>query len=173
MPKSLLRIFQVFSVVFFILIVVITILFADGYYYDLKNKNIVKRGVVNLKGGFKDSEIFLDGQKSDSNMSGELRMEPGPHDIEIKREGYFPWKKHVVVPEDMVLNFPEVKFLQITDGKSLTSFMKVLDTMKNNSVESFSDKGIFLVNHNMGDYSKLCDVCEECLKKLNLSLKGD
>lgn len=149
MPKSLLRIFRVFSVVFFILIVVITILFADGYYYDLKNKNIIKRGVVNFKGGFKDSEIFLDGQKSDSSMSGELRVEPGPHDIEIKRKGYFPWKKHIVVPEDMVLNFPEVKFLQITDGESLPSFMWVLDTINNNSIASLSDKGVFLVNPDM------------------------
>lgn len=124
--------------------VFITIFFAEGYQYDFQKKDIVKKGVIYFEGSFKDVEVLIDGQlqKAQNPFHGEVRVSPGPHDMEIRKKGWSTWKKHIIVPEDKVVEFPEIRLLP----QNLEQFMNEIPEAGELNLQSSSSLGVFLVN---------------------------
>lgn len=141
--KFFLKILPFIGVFIFGGVVAMTILFAEGYQYDFQKKDIVKKGVVYFKGKFRDSEIFLDGQKLKEGIpSGELRIIPGPHDVEIKKKGYAAWQKHIIVPSDRVVEFAPIRLLP----ENRSQFTAAVALEKSLVLESGSSDGILVSN---------------------------
>ncbi|MEK7172232.1 MAG: hypothetical protein AAB739_04965 [Patescibacteria group bacterium] len=124
--------------------VFITIFFAEGYQYDFQKKDIVKKGVIYFEGSFKDVEVVIDGQlqKAQNPFHGEVRVSPGPHDMEIRKKGWNTWKKYIIVPEDKVVNFAQIWLLP----QNLEQFTTAIPEDKVSNLQSWSELGIFLVN---------------------------
>lgn len=56
------------------------------------------RTMVTLEGGIDGSKVFVDGNEAGALPLGEpLRLEPGPHEIEVRLEGYQPFTASVEV----------------------------------------------------------------------------
>jgi hypothetical protein len=111
--------FSIFVFLFF-LISPSVILYSKGYRLDLENKKIVRTGGLFLKTFPKKTEIYLDGKfkKGTSLIFGTVLIEnllPKRYKVEVKKEGYFPWKKSL-----------EIKEGQVTEVKDLILFPKNL-----------------------------------------------
>lgn len=124
--------------------VFVTIFFAEGYQYDFQKKDIVKKGVIYFEGSFKDVEVLIDGQlqKAQNPFHGEVRVTPGPHNMEIRKKGWSTWEKHIVVPEDKVVEFPVIRSLP----QNLEQFMSKIPEGEELNLQSWSNLGVFLVN---------------------------
>lgn len=140
MSKILLQIGGVFI---FVALVSLAIIFASGYQYDIDKRDFVKKGVVYFEGlvtGDQKPELLLNGNPVEFSLPGEFRIEPGAYDIEIRNEGYFPWKKKILVPEEEVLRFPEIRLFPLIPP----SFSYVLEPLKNFVIQYSSERGVFL-----------------------------
>lgn len=146
---------QIGSVLLFIAVALATVFFAEGYQYDKSSHTIVKKGLIHFEEGTSDMTVFLDGDVSDIS-NGELRVEPGPHEVSLMRDGYFSWKKQITVPEDDVIAFRKIRLVPRGVPES---FMKKLEPLNLWVFHSASRSGFFLVNRNLhiGKYYSLSD----------------
>lgn len=134
---------QIGGIVFFVLVVFITILFAEGYQYDPGSRELVKKSVVLFEKIPRGASVIVDGKTEASTFSGELRLASGNHDIEIKKTGASSWKKRVKVPEDAVVRFPEIILLP---ANGAANFTKIQEPRALWRLQSVSQKGVLLDN---------------------------
>lgn len=109
------RFVQIGGLVIFAATFLTALLFAEGYQYDSGSSEIVKKGVIFFE-GFSAGEggeknVLLNGEPVDVSFPGELRVVPGEYNLEFRCNGYFPWKKHIEVPEDRIVRFAEIQLL--------------------------------------------------------------
>lgn len=152
--KYFFRILEIVGVVVFFAIVLVTILFAEGYQYDSKSKDLVKKSVIYFEGLPEHAEVYLDGEKKEVTLPRELRVSPGEHDIEIKSKDFNLWKKHVNVPEDTIVRFKEIRLIANGGGANL---IEKVQPVAGWSVRSFSQNGVFLENDKL-HYLKYYDL---------------
>lgn len=90
--------YYIFSVVFVVLTVVI-ILYASGYRYDLRQKDIYQSGLLVLRCNTVPNRVFIDGKerKIASNTIKVNNLKPGSHDVRLEKDGYIPWQKTVII----------------------------------------------------------------------------
>lgn len=149
------RILEIGGALLFMAVVFFTILFAEGYQYDSRHNDLVKKGVIYFESAWAQSsepEVKLDGQHIKMAFPGEIRTEPGAHQLEISAHGYFSWKKNIVVPEDEVLRFPMLRLFPMDatlgseNSESLWFHETAFENFKDLSLQSFSDEGVFLAS---------------------------
>ncbi len=141
-----LRILQIGGVFFFIIIVFVTILFAQGYEYDSRQREIVKKSVVLFEKLPNDAVVIVDGKPADFALSGELRVPPGIYQVEVAKPGMVSWKKNITVPEDVVVRFPEI--LLMPKGSQVLSVPQ-REPRPDWRFQSASQSGVFLENPNL------------------------
>jgi hypothetical protein len=104
-----------FLLLFFLFLVLspIIVLYSQGIRFDFKKKRFTQTGAIYLKVIPKEVEVYLNGKyfKKTNSLSGTLRIKnliPGKYLIEVKKEGFFSWKKEAEVKEKLVTEFVEV-----------------------------------------------------------------
>lgn len=156
-PKSFVTILEVIGVLVFGAAVFVIILFAEGYQYDSGSNDLIKKGVVYFKGignANVDPVVLLDDEKVKVSFPGELRVTPGPHNLKISANGYLPWQKHIVVPEEDLLIFPQIRLFPVTLESEETMFLaNMVEPVSKMKLQSFSEKGVLFMNDAM-HYSK-------------------
>ncbi len=99
---------------------VAVILFAKGYRPDLAHHGLQPTGLLVATSYPDAAQIFVDGQlKSATDTT--FNLPPGQYDIEIKKDGYYPWKKHLTVQAEIVTRATAVLFPTIPTLKAVTS----------------------------------------------------
>lgn len=143
--KSL-RILQVGGAFFFVIVVFVTILFAQGYQYDLRQREIVKKSVLLFEKLPTDALVLVDGKPLEFAAQGGLRLEPGQYRVEVSKPGAVSWKKQITVPEDEVVRFPEIVLMPENGAGSL-----VVQTEPRHAwrLQSASESGLLLENQNL------------------------
>lgn len=138
---------QIFGIVVFAVAVTALILFAEGYLYDSKSNDIVKKGVVYIA-DFDSSgtTVLVDGQPYSMAIAGEIRVSPGIHTIEIKKPSYVSWVKKVNVPEEDVLRFPTIILFPEDSGNSTPN--KLDKTQSWSAMPSLED-GFFVIRKSL------------------------
>ena len=170
------------SVLAFLVFAPSLVLYSQGYRLDLRNKKLTKTGGLYLKVLPKNSEIYLDGQfkkKGDFLFGSALidNLLPRDYLVEVKKEGYVPWQKRLMVNPAGVT---EAKNVILFPGKiSLQDSFQTLTTAVNGSQfwVSPSERKIVLEKaDNQGWYLTLFDlpsrVEEILLKERSLAKKG-
>ncbi|MEK7524286.1 MAG: hypothetical protein AAB588_04635 [Patescibacteria group bacterium] len=149
------RILEIGGALLFMAVVFFTILFAEGYQYDSRHNDLVKKGVIYFESAWAQSpepKVTLDGQPIKMAFPGEIRTAPGAHQLEISAPGYFPWKKNIIVPGDEVLRFPAIRLfpmnatLSSESSESLWFHETAFEKYKDLALQSFSDDGVFLAS---------------------------
>lgn len=119
MPVKLRKILFIASILIFILMGAVLILYSRGGRFDFKNWEIVQTGGIYLKTEPADVEIQMDGEPI-KNRSGLLQsgtlinnLKPGTYKIFIKAQDYHSWEKEIRVASstvavfDGIILFPE------------------------------------------------------------------
>lgn len=144
--RIFLRILQIGGVAIFCLVILAVILFAEGYQYDSASRDLVKKSVIYFDALPEDAVTYLDGKQADIKISGELRVLPGLHSVEILKEGYETWKKNVMVKEDELVHFKEI---QLFPAVGLSTVLKIVQPLAGWTVRSFSEAGVLLENRDL------------------------
>lgn len=141
-----LRILQVGGAFFFVIVVFVTILFAQGYQYDPLEREIVKKSVLLFEKLPVEAEVLVDGKPMDFALSGELRLASGQYHVEVRKPGSVSWKKKITIPEDEVVRFPEI-FLMSESGQG--AFVAQTEPRRAWRPQSASEGGLLLENPNL------------------------
>lgn len=141
------KILQLVGIFIFAVFVLATILFAEGYQFDIKTRDLVKKSVlyferVRTPG---EVEVHLDGEPVAYSSPLELRVVPGAHEVRMESKDHVPWKKRLVVPEETVLRFPEIRLFPAGQ----TDFATSLDSVRSLRYHSSSERGIFFANEKL------------------------
>lgn len=107
MTKRVRTILFIISVFLFLLATPSVIFYSQGYRVDFEAKKIVKTGGLSFRVFPGRAQVYLNGklEKSTSIITNAVFIEnllPKTYEIEIKKEGYYPWKKNLEVKEAMV-----------------------------------------------------------------------
>lgn len=99
------RIRNIIFIVFLILFLIaapITVFYSLGWRFDWETKKIVQTGIFYFKIWPKSSQIYINGElkkKTDIFFDSALidNLLPGKYDVEIKKDGYYDWRKNLSV----------------------------------------------------------------------------
>lgn len=113
MSKKSRTIFFLICLFLFFLITPLVVLYSQGYRIDWDSKKIIKTGGFYFNVWPAGVQIFIDGkfQKKNSFFSNSVyidNLKPKEYKIEIKKDGFFPWKKNIEIKESLVMNFNDI-----------------------------------------------------------------
>lgn len=75
--------------------------YARGYRFDLKTLTLKPSGLLVTKSDPEGASVFVNGElKTATNNT--ISLAPGAYDIAIKREGFYPWQKRLVIAKEEV-----------------------------------------------------------------------
>lgn len=94
--------FIIFLAFVFILFAPVLVLYANGYRIDFRKFKILKTGAIYIKTYPNVTDVFINGKfiKKTDLFLGEAFLKnllPANYNIEIKKDGYFPWQKNLEV----------------------------------------------------------------------------
>lgn len=100
---------------------VAVILFARGYRPDFKNKGrLQSTGLLVATSYPNAAQIFVNNELKSATDST-FNLSPGHYDVEIKKEGFYPWKKRLEVQAEIVTRATAVLFPTVPALKAVTS----------------------------------------------------
>ncbi len=99
--------------VLFTLFAPILILYSQGYRIDLESRSITQTGGLFIKTQPKKTNVFLEGKARGQTdfFFGSVLIEnllPKKYAVEVRREGYFTWKKAIDVKPKEVTEFKDI-----------------------------------------------------------------
>jgi len=133
--------FLIFSTIFIFAAPTI-ILYFQGYRFDFEKKSLTQTGGLFLKIIPKQAEIYLDDNlvKKTDFFFGSAFIEnllPKKYHIEIKKEGYFSWKKDLEIKEKEVTEVKNIVLFPVN-----TNFNKLLQVkLSENQIFQYSPDG--------------------------------
>lgn len=104
------------------------ILFARGYRPNLATRQLQPTGLLVAQSYPDGAQIFVNGQlRSATNTT--LNLSPGPYVVEIKKEGFHPWQKNVIVEAEVVTRATATLFPSVPTLKAITTTGAVSPTL--------------------------------------------
>jgi len=114
------------------------ILYSQGYRFDFQTKKLTQTGAFYFKVSPKKAKVYLNGEfkEETSSFSGTAFLEnltPGRYFIEIKKPGYYPWRKNLEIKEKQVtcaenivlipknIEFKEVNSLKVNFSQNIST----------------------------------------------------
>ena len=99
--------------ILFLIIAPVTVFYSLGWRFNWETKKIVQTGVIYFKIWPKNVQVYLNGEfkkKTDIFFSSAHidNLLPGQYEIEIKKDGYYDWKKTL-----------EIKKREVTEGRNI------------------------------------------------------
>lgn len=78
-------------------------LYARGYRFDFKSLKLLPNGIFVIKSDPDGASVFINGDlKTATNAT--IPLPSGTYDVEVRRDGYLPWKKRLAVEKEIVTN---------------------------------------------------------------------
>jgi hypothetical protein len=99
---------------------VAVILFARGFRPDFAGKGLQTTGLLVATSYPNAAQIFVNGQLKSATDST-FNLPPGQYEVEIKKEGFYPWKKLLLVQGEIVTRATAVLFPTVPALKAVTS----------------------------------------------------
>lgn len=104
--------------ILFLIVAPSVILYSQGYRFDFENKKVTQTGAFYFKASPPEAEIYLNGKLKRKtavffNSAFIENLLPRNYGVEIKKEGYYDWKKNL-----------EIKEKQVTEVKDIVLFPK-------------------------------------------------
>ncbi len=92
---------------------------AKGYKLDFSQKTFRATGLLVATSIPDGGQIFVDGKlKSATNTT--ISLSPDTYEVEIKKDGFSPWKKTLKIEKELVVKTEAYLFPQVPDLKALT-----------------------------------------------------
>jgi hypothetical protein len=111
--------FLAFLVVIVLLGAIAIIKVAQGYRPDLDNLDFRPTGLLVATSEPDGAQLFVDGELI-SATNTTVNLNPGQYEVEIKKDGYFAWKKTLPIEKELVMKAEAHLFPTFPDLSSLT-----------------------------------------------------
>ena len=79
----------------------VTTLYARGYRFDTKSLRFQASGILVVKSDPDGAQVFVNGELANATNTT-IALAPATYDVEIKKEGYQPWQKRLVIEKEVV-----------------------------------------------------------------------
>ena len=92
-----------FSLALYLILLPIILSYSLGYHIDFHKFNIYKTGILSLQSTPSGASLYING-KLHADLTPVMieELKPGNYSIEVKREGFYPWQKEVMIKPNMV-----------------------------------------------------------------------
>jgi len=98
---------------------VIAIKIGQGYRPDFSTKSLRPTGLLVATSTPDGAQVYIDGKlKTATNAT--LNLSPGEYEVEIKKDGFFPWKKTLEIKKELVTKTDAYLFSSFPDLRALT-----------------------------------------------------
>jgi hypothetical protein len=97
----------------------LAIKFAQGYRIDFSAKTFRPTGLLVVASIPTGAQVFINGELKTAT-DNTLSLSPGKYWVEIKKNGFLPWKKELVIEKELVTQADVLLFPQVPDLKPLT-----------------------------------------------------
>lgn len=134
------------SVTLFFVLLPIVLSYSLGYHIDYKNIRIYKTGIIYLKSRPSGALVYVNGRLfSDITPTRIEELKPGSYTIEVKREGFYPWRKDLSVRPNMVTKADEIVLFPISIGAKKIVDTRAVDftVSDKNYIYYMTDSGLF------------------------------
>ena len=113
-----------FSVSLFLVLVPIVLSYSLGYYIDFRTFNIYKTGIIYLKSQPAGAYIYINDKVLATLTPTRIEeLRPGAYKVDVKKDGYYPWQKEMVVRPNMVTKAEDIVLFPLTqEMKRITSY---------------------------------------------------
>jgi hypothetical protein len=135
------------SVLLFCILLPVMLSYALGYKIDLKKFKIYKTGIIYLKSNPVGASIYINGTKhADITPARIENMKPDTYKVEVRREGFYPWEKDLVVRPNMVTKVEQIVLFPITQEPKRIARYPVADFVisEKGAVYHMTDHGVFI-----------------------------
>ena len=134
------------SVMLFFLLLPILLSYSLGYKIDYRPFRIYKTGILYINSRPQGASIFVNGKKHDSPTPAQIEeLKPGTYNVEVRRDGYYPWEQELMVRPNMVTRadrislFPLVQEMKRVSGRQAYDFV----VSDKNNIYYMTGQGLF------------------------------
>jgi hypothetical protein len=85
------------GIIVFLVISPLIVFYLMGVRYDFSQQRFEKTGIVSGKTNPRGAELYIDGKLRDTTPTTLRFLKSGDYDVEIRKQGYFSWKKRLNV----------------------------------------------------------------------------
>jgi hypothetical protein len=138
-----------FSLTLFFLLLPIILSYSLGYKIDYKELKIYKTGIIYLKSQPAGASVYLNGAILSFETPGRIEeLRPGEYYVEVRKEGFYPWQKILVVRPNMVTKAEEIVLFPLSQEISRVIDRDMTDfaVSDNNVIYYMSASGLFSMN---------------------------
>lgn len=130
------------SILFFLLLLIVLILYARGYKFDREKRNVVSTGILVASSYPDGAKVYINGQlKGATNTT--VSLPAGVYTVEIKKDGYSSWSKPLTIKGEIVVKADALLFPQNPSLAPVTSLgiKRAFFSEKNNAAVLLADAG--------------------------------
>ncbi len=135
-----------FSVALFLVLLPMMLSYALGYKIDLHGFKIYKTGIIYLDSNPVGSAIYIDGkQHPDLTPARIEELKPGQYKVEVRREGFYPWEKDLVVRPNMVTKEEHIILFPVVQDVARIARYPISEftVSRKNYIYHMTDYGLF------------------------------
>jgi len=98
---------------------IVVIKIGQGYKPDISTKSLRPTGLLVATSTPDGAQVYIDGKlKTATNAT--LNLSPDEYEVEIKKDGFFPWKKTLEIKKELVTKTDAYLFSSFPDLRALT-----------------------------------------------------
>ncbi len=117
-----------FAISLFFLLTPIVLAYSLGYSVDFRNFNIYKTGILYVKSQPAGAWLYVNGKMMPETTPTRIEnLKPGTYKVEVRREGFYPWQKDLVIRPTMVTRADEIILFPIRQEMNKISNLDVVD----------------------------------------------
>lgn len=147
-----------FSAALFCVLLPVILSYALGYKIDYRNLKIYKTGILYIASRPAGATIYLNGVMYQYATPAQIEeLKPGSYKIEVRRDGFYPWERDMVVKPNMVTKADRIVLFPVTQEMKTISRDGICDFIVSgkNSVYYMKRSGLFSSDLDGGDMKRL------------------
>lgn len=134
------------STALFCVLLPIVLSYALGYQIDYSTLKVYKTGILYINSNPAGAAIYLNGHLfSDVTPAQVEELKPGAYKVEVRRDGFYPWERELVIRPNMVTRADRIVLFPVTQDMKVLGEREVADftVSDKNYLYCFSGSGLF------------------------------
>ncbi|MDD5496052.1 MAG: PEGA domain-containing protein [Candidatus Omnitrophica bacterium] len=147
-----------FSVALFIILLPIVLSYSLGYKIDYGKLRIYKTGIISIKTNPAGANIYVNGRAfKDLSPSRIEELKPGSYNIEVKKDGFYPWQKELSVKPNMVTQAEDIVLFPVAKDIKRIGECETVDFFisDRNDIFYMTKEGLFKSNMDGDNFRKI------------------
>ena len=117
-----------FCVALFCILLPVLLSYSLGYQIDFQRLRIYKTGILYVESRPAGAAITLSGRMLNDVTPAQIEeLKPGIYKVEVRRDGFYPWEKEIVVRPNMVTRADRIVLFPITQEMRVISERSISD----------------------------------------------